>query len=336
MGRKVDMVTKAQIVGFKKRGDMSVRQIGEELKVSRHCIMNTWKLYQETGNVTPRPKSGRPPSTTKRADRLIKRIVRHDPRMSLPDLVVDWGHLQKSSVSKRLLKEKLESFKMQTKCILTKDHRKQRLDWCLEHASWTYNDWARVHFSDESNFTLINRKCKPVVRRFKHEKWHPKFLLPKLQGGGGSIGVFGMMSWHGVDGCRVYQGHMDQWKYMDTLDEILLKAISEAENNNQELIFQQDNAPCHKSFWSCCWFIEKNINPMPWPARSPDLSPIEHIWANIDRELLKNPPKSMVQLEIEIARHWEEYPREKCINLIESMPDRILACIKANGGHFKY
>ena len=89
MGRKVDMVTKAQIVGIKKREDMSVRQIGEELNVSRHCIMNTWKLYQETGNLTPRPKSERPPSTTKRADRFIKRMIIHDPRMSLPDLVVD-------------------------------------------------------------------------------------------------------------------------------------------------------------------------------------------------------------------------------------------------------
>ena len=75
---------------------------------------------------------------------------------------------------------------------------------------------------------------------------------------------------------------------------------------------------------------------MTWPARYPDVSPIESIWAGIDRELLKSPPENMTELEADIARHWNNYPREKCIKLIESMPQRVMDCIKAKGRYNKY
>ena len=52
-------------------------------------------------------------------------------------------------------------------------------------------------------------------------------------------------------------------------------------------LFQQDNAPCHKSKEVTKWFMDNEIEIMDWPARSPDLSPIKKVWATLKRELYK-------------------------------------------------
>ena len=336
MGKLIDPMTKGQILGLVLHTDKSITDIAKEFHVSRHAVSDIKRLYEETGNVTPRPKSGRPPVSTEVGDRLLIREARKQPSLSVNGLASIWSLGSPSTISRRLRKAKLESRRAQVKCLLTQEHRKKRLEWAIFYSNFTFQDWASVHFSDESNFTLVNRKCRPFVRRLADEKFKPQFLAPKLQGGGGSIGVWGSMSWHGVDTCMVYKDKMEQWKYIWTLTDHVLPRLEEAKSKGENYLFQQDNAPCHTSFWSSCFFVEHDLKSMLWPARSPDLSPIEHIWADIDRELVKKPPQNHTELESEIIRHWNEYPRQKCINLIESMPKRISACIAAKGGHFKY
>ena len=45
---------------------------------------------------------------------------------------------------------------------------------------------------------------------------------------------------------------------------------------------------------------------MDWPARSPDLNPIEHIWDLLDKRLrsVQNPPQTMAALRQEVVRQW--------------------------------
>ena len=58
-------------------------------------------------------------------------------------------------------------------------------------------------------------------------------------------------------------------------------------NGDSDWIFQQDNVPCHKSRLVNSYFNENNIRVMPWPPRSPDLNPIEHVWNLIDKKIKK-------------------------------------------------
>ena len=74
----------------------------------------------------------------------------------------------------------------------------------------------KIIFSDESNFTVLNRKNRVLIRRHHNEKFHSRFIVPRLQGGGGSVGIWG---------CITYDGpglHM-LWTNIDTLT--LLKTI---------------------------------------------------------------------------------------------------------------
>ncbi len=79
---------------------------------------------------------------------------------------------------------------------------------------------------------------------------------------------------------------MDQHLYIDTLENELMPSVEILCNGDSDWIFQQDNAPCHKSRLVNSYFVENKIRVMPWPLRSPDLNPIEHVWNFIDKKLL--------------------------------------------------
>jgi hypothetical protein len=104
-------------------------------------------------------------------------------------------------------------------------------------------------------------------------------------------------------------------------------------------IFQQDNASCH-SARSTIQFLEAHgVVVLQWPARSPDLSPIEHVWDVIGRRLQSEyeyPPSSLDQLYERLVVEWNNFPEETVVNLINSVSNRVAACIAARGGHTRY
>ena len=76
-----------------------------------------------------------------------------------------------------------------------------------------------------------------------------------------------------------------------------------------------------------------------WPAQSPDLNPIEHLWSKVKRELNKyeSPPNGMIELWARIQEIWDQkITVNDCLILIESMPRRIEAVRKAKGWWTKY
>lgn len=224
---------------------------------------------------------------------------------------------------------------MEEKPLLRPRHKTARYEWCIAHKNWSHEKWASVVFSDESNFQLINRKITPTVRRFANEKYSPRFIMPRMQAGGGSIGFWGCISTFGTGSSRVYRGKMNQQLYRDVLDVNMLPSM-EHFGLGDEALFQQDNAPCHKAKSIADWFEQKKVQVLPWPACSPDLNPIEHLWADMDRELGKRSLSNLAELEVALVDIWDRIPSSRCATLIESMPDRIEACIEMRGGHFDY
>ncbi|GFX20716.1 transposable element Tcb1 transposase [Trichonephila clavipes] len=90
-------------------------------------------------------------------------------------------------------------------------------------------------------------------------------------------------------------------------------------------IFQQDNARPHTARLSqdCL----HTVTTLHWPARSPDLSPIEHIWDHLGRRV--GHPTSLNELEERLQQIWNEMSQDIIQNLYASMPDRIASCIRA-------
>lgn len=73
---------------------------------------------------------------------------------------------------------------------------------------------------------------------------------------------------------------------------------------------------------------------LPWPPQSPDLNPIENIWAHLKKQLRKRPiqPTNHNELYAAIVEEWEAIPRKILTNMVQSMPKRIEKVIKQRGG----
>ena len=70
-----------------------------------------------------------------------------------------------------------------------------------------------------------------------------------------------------------------------------------------------------------------------WSAQSPDLNPIEHLWATLKRRLnqYERPPKGMLELWECVEDCWDSITPNECQNLYRSMPKRIAAVIASKG-----
>ena len=75
-----------------------------------------------------------------------------------------------------------------------------------------------------------------------------------------------------------------------------------------------------------------------WSAQSPDLNPIEHLWAYLKQRLAKSKPAptNIDELWGRVQDEWMNIPKRECINLIKSMSGRIAAMLKAKNGYTKY
>ena len=96
--------------------------------------------------------------------------------------------------------------------------------------------------------------------------------------------------------------------------------------------------PKHTSNLAQKWFKDNKTNLMDWPAQSPDLNPIEHLWELLKRKLkmYEEHPKGLYELWERVEVEWNKITPEECQNLIESLPRRLEAVYKAKGGHTKY
>ena len=111
----------------------------------------------------------------------------------------------------------------------------------------------------------------------------------------------------------------------------------ESFGNVEEPIVMEDNAPPHKKV---CIPVRQRLGMRchQHPPNSPDLNPIENIWRHIKHRISKEYDhitslKAMKQVVINI---WNEFDDHKWDHLIESMPERIQAVIKAKGGSTRY
>ncbi|GFY07164.1 transposable element Tcb1 transposase [Trichonephila clavipes] len=82
----------------------------------------------------------------------------------------------------------------------------------------------------------------------------------------------------------------------------------------------------------------EDITRMDWPAYSPDLNPIEHVWDMLGRRIAARqpPPTCLPELRRALLDEWCNIPQDQMDNLILSMPRRCKACIASSGRYTPY
>ena len=241
---------------------------------------------------------------------------------------------------RNVLKENGFSAVIKKKCpLLKRHHQEDRLKFAKYHENWTVEDWKRVLWSDETKINRIGSDGRVYTWKERGSPLSDRTTTPTVKhGGGNNLMVWGCMGWNGVGKLTEVQGTMDAQQYCDILDEGVVESFEKLEVPEEERVFQQDNDPKHTSKKASQWFEDNDIQVLVWPSQSPDINPIEHLWVHLKRALQKYPtsPKGVHELWDRVEVEWNEIAAETCQNLIESMPRRIRAVIRANGGHTKY
>ncbi|GFX50010.1 transposable element Tc1 transposase [Trichonephila clavipes] len=103
-------------------------------------------------------------------------------------------------------------------------------------------------------------------------------------------------------------------------------------------IFQQNNAGPHVKLFVQRFFVNHQIELLSWPARSPDLSPIENTSSMVAQRLTQITPTAAPpdQLWQRVEAAWSAVPQEHIQSLFESMPRRVAAVISNNGSYSGY
>ena len=84
--------------------------------------------------------------------------------------------MSRQTISRILIKNELFSYTSLRKPLLRPLDRIKRKRWCKARLHWTDRDWAKVIFSDESNFEVFNRKSRVLVRRKTNEKYESRMV----------------------------------------------------------------------------------------------------------------------------------------------------------------
>ncbi|GFU73425.1 transposable element Tc1 transposase [Trichonephila clavipes] len=105
-----------------------------------------------------------------------------------------------------------------------------------------------------------------------------------------------------------------------------------------QFLFMDDNAPCHRTVAAEQLLESEDIERMDWPARSPDLNPIEHIWDFLGRRLAARtlPPVTIRELRLALQNEWAAMPQQLIDTLILSMGRRCETCLAVRGDHILY
>ena len=88
----------------------------------------------------------------------------------------------------------------------------------------------------------------------------------------------------------------------------------------------------------CRQFLNRNnVNVLPWPAVSPDMSPIENIWDYLGRKArVRGNVYNLRDLENALIQEWNNIPNVVIRRQVRSMQGRLAACIYSRGGHTRY
>ena len=222
--------------------------------------------------------------------------------------------------------------------FLSKRHRRERLDFAIAHQDWTVEDWKMVVWSDETKINRLGSDGRKSVWKKIGEGLSDRLVQGTQKFGGGSLMMWGCMLWDGVGYACKIDGRMDGDLYIKILEEDLQESISYFGKSTGDVIFQQDDDPKRTCKKAQTWFKDNGFKVLHWPAQSPDLNPIEHLWNHLKRRLgeYERAPGGILELWERVEKEWNKIDAEVCQNLIESMPRRVAAVLKAKGGYTKY
>ncbi|GFX31444.1 transposable element Tc1 transposase [Trichonephila clavipes] len=149
----------------------------------------------------------------------------------------------------------------------------------------------------ESRFSLSSDSHRILIWRERGSRNHPSNIIERDRYGGRGVLVWGGIMLGSRTDLHIFDaGSVNGTRYCN---EILLPYVRLFRGAmGLQFLFMDDNAPCHRTVAAEQLLESEDIERMDWPARSPDLNPIEHVWDFLGRRLAARalPPVTIREL----------------------------------------
>jgi hypothetical protein len=158
------------------------------------------------------------------------------------------------------------------------------------------------------------------------------------QGGGGKMMVWGCITFFGPGDLSRIHGTLNSDLYLDVLKDYVCSSFAWYAMDPATSIFQQDNSRVHTAASIREWFAKQDFAVLKWPANSPDLNIIEHVWSYLKYRLdqCEKAPQTLDELWECVQDIWTSIPLEFLQKLYNSMPRRMRELLRNKGGHINY
>ena len=276
--QKLDYSVRQAIVKLHKEKH-TIREISEKVKHSKSVVGRVVKSYNDTGKIVSAFKTGRPHKTLARGDWIMQRMSLKNRFKSCTEIKRVMNSTPCVNVSRQTVSRQLQEIglfnRTPRKKPLVSSKNKKRLEFANRYVIWTYENWAKVFFSDESKFNLFGNEGKNNGKRRIGERLSAKCTKKTVKFGGGSVMVFGMFSSQGTTPLVRLQTRVNAQIYKNIVQDHVVPIIQNSGFNRAT--FMQDNAPCHKAKVVMSYLSKQDFEIMDWPPQSPDLNPIENL-----------------------------------------------------------
>ena len=314
-----------QIISDLNQIDLTKKKIKKRISLIPHKIK--LYLYKQFADKRTGGKEGR--SIRKVIAKANKKFKLKDPK-KFKGIPKEERRLSYGTVQRFLVMKFGRARKLIKKPLLKPSHISQRKVFA-EYIIKNEIDYKKIFFTDEKRF-IMNfvpnkqtnqiRLSKLTQRKLKQNNQEvEKLLTVPVEKHPKGVMVAGGVSYYGVGKLNFIVGAMDSCAYRQTLINYK-KDIEFYKSMGVDLIFQQDNCPSHVS--AEIKQILKDMYKLDfWPPNSPDLSPIESVWAEVQAKLEGYNFKNMDDFRKKIVYEWNRVPSDYCQRICDKFIDDI-------------
>ncbi|GFV48435.1 transposable element Tcb1 transposase [Trichonephila clavipes] len=265
---------------------LSFREIGSRVARNQITVMRISDRWMQESTTDRRGRSHPLQYTTSCEDRQIVRIEVTDHSVASRTVAQYIDSVTHHSVSARTIRSRLHQSDLSARHPLlglpfTQNHRRLHGQWCDERRLWAA-EWNEVVFTDESRICLQNHDVRIIVWRHRGERMLNSCVMHRHTGPAPGIMEWVGIGYHSRTHLLRIAGTLNSQHY---ISEVLEPVDLPYFQGLATAIFQQDNTRPHVARIVQKFFINHQIELLPWPARSPDLSPIENMWSMVAQRL---------------------------------------------------
>jgi transposase len=176
------------------------------------------------------------------------------------------------------------------------------------------------------------------VWRQPNTAYAERIIVDTVPFGGGSVMVWGCVSYDCKLDLITVRGNLNGQIFRQTILETSVVPHFDNHPLNTRPVFMDDNARSQIARVVTDYLCDEWITTLPWPARSPDLNQIEHIWDIIGRRVKERipPVQTLNELEQTLHQEWQRLTLVQIRRLVGSMRRRLAAVIRVNGSYTNY